>query len=57
VSKGERVALSALVGVLALLAGILDQGDPTPAVIRWPIVGMAAAGLAWLVWRLSRGDA
>ena len=52
-TKWERLALAALVGALVLLAGIQDLGDPTPAVIRLPIVGLGAAGLAWVVWRQS----
>jgi len=53
VTQRERLALAALVGALVLLAGIQDLGDPTPALIRLPIVGLGAVGLAWVVWRWS----
>lgn len=52
-SRRERLALAVIVGLLALLAGALDQGDPTPAVIRWPIAVGACGMLAWVVWRAS----
>ena len=52
-TQRERLALAALVGALVLLAGIQDLGDPTPALIRLPIVGLGAVGLAWVVWRWS----
>jgi len=51
VSRRERLALAVIVGLLALLAGTLDQGDPTPAAIRRPIAVGACGMLAWVVWR------
>ena len=44
-SKRERAILATIVGLLALLAGILDPGDPTPAAIRWPLVALVAVAL------------
>jgi len=52
--KGERLAMAALVGLLALLAGVLDSGDPTPPWIRWPLVAAASVAMGWATWRLSR---
>lgn len=49
--KGERLAAAALTFAAMLWIGLVDIGDPTPPVIRWPIVGLAAVGLAWWVWR------
>lgn len=52
-TRRERLAFSALVAALVILAGVLDGADPTPAVIRLPIVGLGAVGLAWVVWKWS----
>ena len=50
-SRWERLALAVIVGLLAFLTGALDQGDPTPAAIRWPIAVGTCGMLAWVVWR------
>ena len=52
-TRRERLVFAALVAVLVILAGVLDGTDPTPAAIRWPIVGLGAVGLAWVVWKWS----
>lgn len=48
--RGERLAAAVAIGLLALWVGLVDTGDPTPEVIRWPIVALVAIGLAWWVW-------
>ena len=52
-SKRARLVLAVLVGLLVLLAGVLDVGDPTPPVVRWPIGLVASAGVAVVVWWAS----
>jgi len=51
--RNERLALATIVGLLTLVVGILDVADPTPAMIRWPLVALVAGGLALVTWRLS----
>jgi len=52
-SKSKRLALVVIVGLLMLWIGLVDDTDPTPAVIRLPIGLAASVALVWLVWKMS----
>jgi len=52
-SKGERLALVIIVGLLMLWIGLVDDTDLTPAAIRLPIGLAASVALVWLVWKMS----
>ena len=53
-TRRETLAITTIVALLALLTGLLDQTDPTPAWIRLPITLLTAAALAYTVWRFTR---
>lgn len=52
-SKWERAAVAVIIGLMMLWIALVDYGDPTPAVIRWPIGLAASVGLAWVVWHMG----
>lgn len=46
----ERTILTVAVTFLTLHVGLDDPTDPTPELIRLPIVGVASTLAGWFVW-------
>jgi hypothetical protein len=52
-TKHERLAAALICALLVLWVGLTDHTDPTPSVLRCPIVWATAVGMSWVVWRWS----